>query len=58
VVGRSELPLRDENNGLLPLTAVDVENNTPVAATPVVDGYRRSVYRRRIELLNLNAESI
>ncbi|MFT3711743.1 MAG: prepilin-type N-terminal cleavage/methylation domain-containing protein [Archangium sp.] len=52
VVGVSPLPIRGENGALMALTPVTVEDHAPA---PVVDGYRRSVYRRRVELLNNGA---
>lgn len=54
VVGITPLPIRTtQGNGLEPFTPVNVEDH--VYATPaVIDGYRRSVYRRRVDLPNLN----
>jgi type II secretory pathway pseudopilin PulG len=52
VVGISPLPIRGENGTLMALTPVTVEDHAPA---PVVDGYRRSLYRRRVELLNNGA---
>jgi type II secretory pathway pseudopilin PulG len=50
VVGITPRPLLDDQNKVQPYGPVNVENHVP---TPAVDGYRRSIYRRRVELLNM-----
>jgi prepilin-type N-terminal cleavage/methylation domain-containing protein len=41
----------DTNGKIMPFKAAAVEDNAP---TTPVDGFRRSVYRRRVELTNMN----
>lgn len=52
VVGMGRLPMRDETGGLMNYSPITLEDHVPPV---VVDGFRRSVYRRRIELLNNGA---
>ncbi len=58
LVARTQATLKDANNAqiLSTMTAPKSVANHPVASTP--DGYRRSIYSRRIELPNLAASSI
>lgn len=49
LVGVTPRKVVDQNNAVLPYGPVTVEDH---AATGPIDGYRRSVYRRRVELVN------
>lgn len=49
VVGVTPRRVVDQNNNMLPYAPVTVEDHAPAAT---VDGFRRSVYRRRVELVN------
>lgn len=51
VVGVSSRIIFDEHGTPLPFAPVTVEDHVP---SPNIDGYRRSVYRRRVDLLNMN----
>lgn len=51
VVGITPRAIINDQNQPLPLGPVTVENHVAAATT---DGYRRSVYRRRVELLNMS----
>lgn len=55
VVGVTPLRVITENNTIVPLGPVTVEDHIAAA---VPDGYRRSVFRRRVELLNVGAASL
>jgi hypothetical protein len=55
LVGISPLPVRDDANRLLPLRPVSLEDR--VASTNI-DGFRRSVLRRRVELVNMNLNAL
>lgn len=50
VVGRTPRAIINDLNQKLPLGPITVEDHVP---TPVLDGFRRSVYRRRVEILNM-----
>jgi len=51
VVGVSPRIILNEQGAPMSFAPVTVEDHVP---SPTVDGYRRSVYRRRVDLLNMN----
>jgi hypothetical protein len=56
-VARSKSPLKDnDGRALLGAEAVAAEDHTPASGAPA--GYRRSVYTRRVELLNLTPSTL
>lgn len=55
VVGVSAKTIIDDNGNILPFGPVAVEDHLPAAA---IDGFRRSAYRRRVELMNMSAVSL
>lgn len=55
VVGTTPRPILDDHQKIQEFGPVTVEDHVP---SPTFDGYRRSVYRRRIELLNMGAVSL
>ena len=55
VVGITPRAILDDQNRPQPSGPVTVENHVAAA---IIDGYRRSVYRRRVDLLNMGAVSL
>ena len=58
VVGITPRPVLDDQNKVQPFGPVDVEDHLVSVPPPDPDGYRRSVYRRRIELLNMGPANL
>lgn len=63
VVGITPNPVRDDRNVLMPFGPLTVEDHVPpvpaiAGAPPGSDGFRRSLFRRRVELLNMGAVNL
>jgi prepilin-type N-terminal cleavage/methylation domain-containing protein len=55
VVGTTPRPILDDHQKIQEFGPVTVEDHVP---SPTFDGYRRSLYRRRVELLNMGAVNL
>jgi hypothetical protein len=63
VVGITPNPVRDDRNVVMPFGPLTVEDHVPpvpaiAGAPPGSDGFRRSLFRRRVELLNMGAVNL